>query len=662
MGTVYRAEQKSLQRHVALKVFNQTGDATDPRALARFEREARIMAQLKHPDIVQIHDFGLHGEHFYLSMDLVEGMSLDRFCRSYAPSLAHRVQIVERLTRALQYAHDHGVIHRDVKPSNVLVDHDGNPKLSDFGLAKLEGSKLTQSFGILGTPNYMSPEQATGRTEAIDARTDIYSAGTVLYELITGQIPFSGTGVESLIHQVLHTEPVPPRRLDPSVPVDLETICLKAMAKDPSRRYPTALAFAEDLRSHLRHEPISARRPGIPRRLASWARRHKPIVTIMAVAVVGTSLGAGASFHFSSRLRKQEQMEQLFSEAKQLFAQREFEKALPLLERLRGTARDLPEVRLQRAICLCELRDRARAEEEFSSYLDQFPEDATAWRHRGLNALEQDDLEQAVTYYRQSAHLAGVGFADEAAENGDLDALVVLVERHFHSIDSLHALPHLYSYDPSYDFIHAPGVPPYELSSEWARRFPHDEARPPSKPLWSQADHPVILGWRAKEESGNPMRAVELLGKAIQAVPVSRWFRLSRLQALLKEGRLPEVKQDRKALEVLLPSHMEIHIALAEIFLGAGSPLLAAREFEILAAGVQAGRIKPISTKYGNLYLEAARCAARAGAPSEVLRLLRLIPEQSRASLSRARLEGMAEFEPVRQNSEFKSFLETLAP
>ncbi len=287
MGVVYQARQIQLNRTVALKMV-LTGVHADPEHLARFRLEAEAVARLQHPNIVQIYEVGEHDGQPFFSLEFVEGGSLERQLDGTPQPALKSAQLVEQLARAMHAAHERGIIHRDLKPANVLLMRDGTPKLTDFGLAKLVDAQQgqTQTGDIMGTPSYMSPEQAAGRTREIGPATDIYALGTILYDLLTGRPPFQGTSILETLEQVRSQEPVPPSRFQLKLPRDLETICLKCLQKDVPRRYATARDLAEDLRRFQAGEPIQARPVGLLERGVRWCRRNPIVATLLAALAV----------------------------------------------------------------------------------------------------------------------------------------------------------------------------------------------------------------------------------------------------------------------------------------------------------------------------------------------------------------------------------------
>ncbi len=284
-GVVHRAYDPILKRPVAIK-RPRPGAIETPEAIERFFREARAIAALQHPNIVVAHDVGQADGEVYLVSNLIEGRNLADEMAEGRPGFLRSAEWVAAVADALEHAHSRGLIHRDVKPSNVLIDSAGHVYLTDFGLAKGDGGEatLTVEGQVIGTPAYMSPEQAEGGKKPVDARADVYSLGAFLYELLTGSRPFGGAGA-MLLGRIREEEPRPPRRLDESVPRDLETICLKAMAKEPRHRYADAAGFAADIRRWLRGEPVLARSVG--RIGMAWRRcRRKPILSGLVGSLV----------------------------------------------------------------------------------------------------------------------------------------------------------------------------------------------------------------------------------------------------------------------------------------------------------------------------------------------------------------------------------------
>ena len=259
MGVVYKARQLRLNRLVALKMV-LAGVNASPQDLARFRTEAEAVAQLQHPGIVQIFEIGEQEGCPFLSLEYVGGGSLAQHLDGTPVAPRQAAELVLALARAVQHAHEKGIVHRDLKPANVLLTADGSPKITDFGLAKSTTAQQTHTMtgAILGSPSYMAPEQASGHSDQIGPATDVYALGAILYEMLAGRPPFKGASLLETIEQVREHDPVPPRFLQPKVPRDLETICLKCLEKNPQRRYESAANLAADLHAFLHEEPISA--------------------------------------------------------------------------------------------------------------------------------------------------------------------------------------------------------------------------------------------------------------------------------------------------------------------------------------------------------------------------------------------------------------------
>jgi WD40 repeat protein len=385
-GIVYRAYDPHLKREVALKVA-KAGALLMPRDVERFIREARAAAQLRHPNIVPLYEAGRDGPHHFIASAFIKGQTLAAALELARPDLGRAVQIARQLAEALAYAHEQGIIHRDVKPGNIMLDERGQPLLMDFGLAtsRQEAEKLTQEGMIVGTPLYMAPEQASS-TGVVQPASDQYSLGVILYEILCGQTPFSGPPSVTIYHH-LHVEPPPPRRLAPDLPRDLETICLKTLCKKPAERYRTCQELADDLRRWQHDEPISARRLGLGERLWRWCKKEPWLAATSLVAVlalVGVAVVMAVSARRQAVLTEEATNQALIAGEQRDRAEEEKrlrEQQLRISEQLVYAGR-------------LALAQSAWQEDKVSlawAYLDSCNRDLRGWEHDYLNTLFQSN-------------------------------------------------------------------------------------------------------------------------------------------------------------------------------------------------------------------------------------------------------------------------------
>jgi hypothetical protein len=312
MGIVYKARQLSLDRFVALKMI-LFGHLATPEQIRRFRTEASAAAALQHPHIVAVHEVGVHQNQHYLVMDYIDGPSLAGLVRNRPLPAKQAAGYLKAVAEAIHFAHERGILHRDLKPSNVPVGSDDRPRVADFGLARrLEtDSSLTLSGAMLGSPNYMPPEQVRTGKAKVGRAADVYGLGAVLYHLLTARPPFQAETIPETLHLVTEAEPLSPRALVSSVPRDLETICLKCLEKDPTKRYPTAQALAEELERFERNEPILARPVGATGKVWRWCQRKPAIAAALALSFASLLVVAVVSSVSAVRTNRARQAERL---------------------------------------------------------------------------------------------------------------------------------------------------------------------------------------------------------------------------------------------------------------------------------------------------------------------------------------------------------------
>jgi serine/threonine protein kinase/predicted Zn-dependent protease len=582
MGVVYKARQVGLNRLVALKMIRSPIAGREEQA--RFRVEAEAVARLQHPNIVQVFEVGEHEGLPFFSLELVEGGSLDTRLSGSPLEPAPAVRLVYTLARAMQAAHDKGIVHRDLKPANILLGPAdpaepgpsmiggrgsldlGMPKITDFGLAKClhEAPGLpTQSGAVLGTPSYMAPEQAQGNARDVEAWTDVYALGAILYELLTGRPPFRAATVLDTLEQVRSQEPVPPRRLQPKVPRDLETVCLKCLEKQPARRYPRAADLADDLWRYLHNEPVQARPAGPVERLVKLARRRPTMAALAAVSlVVLLVLGAAIPWEFAHVQRERDEakrdgaLDRLRASCQQL--QREGESALG-----RGTAAELHVARARFQSVLEQIGPAPSLEDAGLVQLRAEAEGKAAEVRRRLADLAagEDALQRFDKFFllRDEAYfllhrdlVLGAEASPEASRQAARDALALF------GLDLDGAgpapAPDLGRYEPARRERLRTGL--YEVALLLA------EATARSRPADGKGK--ADRQWVQTQAS----RALRVLDRVAAWAPVTQVSRMRRARYLEMQGDGPAAAREREAAEKLKPQ------TALELFLSAHDKVL----------------------------------------------------------------------------------------
>jgi serine/threonine protein kinase len=430
MGVVYKARQTSLQRVVALKMI-LNGHLAGDEDVRRFHVEAAAAARLDHPSIVPIYEIGVHeGQHYY-SMAYVEGESLADLLRDGPLPPRESAEAVSGAAKAIDYAHRHAVVHRDLKPGNILLDGRGTPRIIDFGLAKelARDASLTGAGQVLGTPSYMAPEQAAGKTDQIGPAADIYALGAILYALVTGRPPFVAAGTLDTMLQVLEQVPVSPRLLNRAVPRDLETIVLKCLEKSAVRRYRTAGELAGDLDRFLEGKPIRAKPPGLGLRLARWSREHLLVTSVSSVtAFAMTVAGLISAYHYRQELLLNSSLRDQAAEMEQSVLQ---ERALARQERQRRTEAERRAQRGRALWLLAEARLAMSESPDLGVLLAAEAIDTAGAGTAAGDASWRDVLEAALAEYetRQPAADSETPAANRRRADLSLPALVALARR-----------------------------------------------------------------------------------------------------------------------------------------------------------------------------------------------------------------------------------------
>lgn len=419
MGVVYEARDPSLNRVVALKTLI-AGEMADEKDLERFQQEAKVTASFSHPNIIPIYEVGIHESIHYFTMEYIDGMPLNEYVRKTQMPLRKMLKMMVQIIDGLGYAHSQGVIHRDIKPGNILVDTTGKPLIMDFGLARKQDKQgLTMSGVALGTPSYMSPEQAQGKLKEIDVPSDIYSLGAVLYELLAGRPPFVGTSLAETLQAVIYNDPVPLRELIPGLPVNVETICMKCLEKNPKKRYPNTKLLIRDLERFLKGDTIRAQRSGIFEKIEKNFHRKKQlyfsaaiILFIVFVSFMSKVSDANKLCNLQDALEsKNKEIEEIKKRSEKdikeaTLTKNRVDDSIKEIENLRKESqKNLSDAFLYKGIVLFQQKEYEDALRAFTKTIELAPDSGDAYLKRSLAYFKKHQYQKALEDVNKSLSL-----------------------------------------------------------------------------------------------------------------------------------------------------------------------------------------------------------------------------------------------------------------
>ena len=625
MGVVYRARHRALNRPVAVKML-LAGAYAGPQELGRFQREAEAVGGLRHPNIVQVYDAGdIEGRPFF-TMELVEGGSLARQLGGTPQPAKRAAELVATLAGAVQFAHRSGIIHRDLKPANILVTADGTLKITDFGLARaIDGEdRFTLPGARVGTPRYMAPEQALGKVSAIGPAVDIYALGAILYELLTGRPPFVGESPSETERRVIADEPVPPSRLNANLPRDLETICLKCLQKNPTRRYASAQDLADDLHRFLDGKPVLARPVGVVERMAKWARRRPALATLTTglFLSLAAASGTGLWLHQHESVRKVEKASRqrdarraietvidqayksgkaerwqeanvILAEAKSHLANADSDQLRTRIERAGEDLRFAQKLERIRQSAVSSVAETKTSSPHFMDFQLLATESRKAFAHTGLDV----DADAEIT----AARIRSSALGDKILPALDEWALAAFMLKREAEQEKLLHIARLADPDPAWaNRLRDPAAwrDPKKL------RILADDASTAFKPL--PAHHFGILSTLLAD----PSEGIRLLREALRRRPNDFWLNWEMGKVYWQDGKFMEAAQSFRIVIALRPDN-----PFAFSYLGAA--LIMAGEFDEAIAQLRQG-IK-LDSKHTNLHRNLVIALIKAGRTNEAL-------------------------------------------